>query len=164
MKRLMSKRGSLLRFFMLVENRALSMLLLTVPTRLLMWSQARRHRTSWTVKFDADGKVLKRHEREDGGDHRDPNRVGCTHKQPDKRVDLELTDDTISKRVQLFDTPSSRHELVPNLHDSSGETEYPETRGSAMKKSRVDADMEISAVEALPKRQDVRRSSTGHCK
>ena len=98
---------------------------------------------------------------------RDSNRVGCTHKQFDKRVDLELTDGPSAKRVQLFDTLSSRsssHEVVPNLHDSSGETEYFETRESAMKKSRVDPDMEISAIEALTKRQVGRRSSTGHCK
>ena len=35
-----------------------------------------------------------------------------------------------------------------HLHDSSGKTEDLETRESAMKKSRVDADMEISATEA----------------
>ena len=44
-ERLMSKRGQHLRFLMLVEKRFLSMLLLTVPTRLPILSQARRHRT-----------------------------------------------------------------------------------------------------------------------
>ena len=44
---------------------------------------------------------------------------------------------------------SSSHEVAPNLHDSSGEIGDPETRESVMKKSRVDADMEISAFEAL---------------
>ena len=54
--------------------------------------------------------------------------------------------------MKLFDTPSSSsssHEVAPNLHDSSGEVEDPETRESVMKKTRVDADMEISAIEAL---------------
>ena len=35
------------------------------------------------------------------------------------------------------------------MHDSFGEVGDPETRESVMKKSRVDADMEISAIEAL---------------
>ena len=41
------------------------------------------------------------------------------------------------------------HEVAPKLHDSSGEIGDLETRQSVMKKSRVDADMEISAIEAL---------------
>ena len=44
---------------------------------------------------------------------------------------------------------SSSHEGAPNLHDSSGGIEDPETRESVMKKSRVDAQVEISAIEAL---------------
>ena len=69
----------------------------------------------WTVTFAADGKVLKRHEDEDDVvDHRDSKRVRITHKQPDKRADMELTDDTVAK------PSSSSHEAVPNLHDSSG--------------------------------------------
>ena len=84
--------------------------------------------------------------------------------QLDKRADLEMTDDKFAKRAKLFNTPSSSsssHEVAPNLHDSSGETEDPETRENVMKKSRVDADMEISATH---KRQIGSRSSTGHCK
>ena len=83
----------------------------------------------WTVKFDADGKVLKRHEHESDDEHRDSKRVRFTHKQFDKRADMELTDDTVAKRVKLSDTPSSSspsHEIA-----------------------RVDADMEINAIEAL---------------
>ena len=38
----------------------------------------------WTVTFDADGKMLKRHEHEDDVDHRDSKRVRFTHKQLDK--------------------------------------------------------------------------------
>ena len=45
----------------------------------------------WTVKSYADGKVLKRHEHEGGDEHRDSRRVRFTHKQPDKRADMELT-------------------------------------------------------------------------
>ena len=65
---------------------------------------------------------------------------------------MELTGDTVAKRAKLSHTPSSStssHEIAPNLHDSSGEVKDPETRGSVMKKSRMDADMEISAAEAL---------------
>ena len=75
-----------------------------------------------------------------------------SHKQPGKRADMELTDDTVAKRAKLFDTSSfssSSHEIAPNLHDSSGEVEDPETRENVMTKSRVDADMEFSAIEAL---------------
>ena len=106
----------------------------------------------WTVKFDADGKVLKRHEHKGDDEHRDSKRVRFTHKQSDKRTDMELTEDTVAKRVKLSDTPSSSsssHEIAPTLHDSSGEVEDLETRGSVMKKSRVGADLEISATEAL---------------
>ena len=104
------------------------------------------------MKFNADGKVLKRHEYDVDVDPRDSKRVRFTHKQPDKRPDMDLTDDTEAKRAILSDTPSSSsscHEIAPNLHDSFVETEDPETRESVMKKSRVDADMEISAIEAL---------------
>ena len=65
---------------------------------------------------------------------------------------MELTDDTVAKRAILFDTSSSSsssHEIAPNLHESSGEIGDPQTRESVMEKSRVDADMEISAIEAL---------------
>ena len=110
----------------------------------------------WTVKFDADGKVLKRREHEGDDDNRDPKRVRITHKQADERADLELTDDAESKRAKLSDTPSSSshssHEIAPKLHVSSGGVEDSETRECVMKKPRVDMDMEISA----------RRSSTGH--
>ena len=85
----------------------------------------------WTVKFDADGKVLKRHEHEVDVDHRDSKRVRFTHKQLDKRADMELTDDTVVKCAKMFNTSSSSsssHEVAPNLHDSSGEICDPETR------------------------------------
>ena len=78
----------------------------------------------WTVKLDADGKVLKRHEHEGGDEHRYSRRVRLPHKQPDKRADMELTDDTVAKRAKLFDTSSSSsssHEIARHLHDSSGE-------------------------------------------
>ena len=104
------------------------------------------------MKFYVDGKVLKRHEHEDDLDHRDSKRVRFTHKQPDKRADLELTADTVAQRATLFGTPSSSsssHEVAPNSHDSSGGIEDPETRESTLMKSRVDADMDISAIEAL---------------
>ena len=49
----------------------------------------------WTVKFDADDTVWKRREHDDCDvDHRDSKRMPFTHKQPDKRADMELTDDT----------------------------------------------------------------------
>ena len=70
----------------------------------------------WTVEFDADGKVLKRHEYEGGGVHGDPKRVRITHKQPDKRADLELTNDAVAKRAELRDTPSSSS---PSSHGSA---------------------------------------------
>ena len=57
--------------------------------------------------------------------------------------------------ARMFDTSSfssSSHEIAPNFHDSSGEIGDPETGESVTKKSRVGADMEISAIEAL-KRQ-----------
>ena len=57
-----------------------------------------------TVKFDAGGKVLKRHAHEDDVDPRDPKRVRFTHKQPDKRMDLEMTDGTVAKRAKVFDS------------------------------------------------------------
>ena len=46
----------------------------------------------WTVKFDEDGKVLKLHEHEGDDEHIDSKRVRFTHKQTDKRADMELTD------------------------------------------------------------------------
>ena len=109
----------------------------------------------WTVKFDADGKSLKRHEHEgDDGWIRVQKRVRFTHKQPDKRADSEVKDDkdTHAKREKLCDTPSSSsssHEFAPMLHDSSGVGESAETRESVMKRPRVDDDMEISAIETL---------------
>ena len=60
-----------------------------------------------TVKFEADGKVLKRHEHDDDVDPRDSKRVRFTHKQPDKRAGLQMTCDTVAKRTKLFDTASS---------------------------------------------------------
>ena len=72
----------------------------------------------WTVKFDADGKVLKRHEQEDNDDNRDSKRVRISLKQPDKRADLELTDDAVVNRAKLCDTPSSSfssHEILAEV-------------------------------------------------
>ena len=63
--------------------------------------------------------------------------------------------DTAAKRAKLCDTPSSSsssHEIAPTLHDSSGEVEDPQTRGSVLKKSRVGAVMEISARKGKRKR------------
>ena len=74
----------------------------------------------------------------------------CTHNEPDNRADMELTDGTAAKRAKLFDTSSSSfssHEVAPNLHDLFGGIGDPGTR--AMKISRVDADMEITAIDAL---------------
>ena len=104
------------------------------------------------MTFDADGKLLKRHEHEDNDDNRDSKRVRITHRQPDKRADLELTDDAVAKRAKLCDTPSSSpssQEIAPKLHVSSGGVEDSETRESVMKKPRVDIDMETSAIETL---------------
>ena len=104
------------------------------------------------MKFDADGKVVKSHERRGHDEQRDSQRERLTHKQPDERADMELTDDTVAKRAKMFDassSSSSSHEIAPNLYNSSDEIEDPETRESVVKKSRVDADMEISAIEAL---------------
>ena len=107
----------------------------------------------WTGKFDADGKVLKRHEHEGDDEHRDPKRVRITHKQLDLRADLELTDDAVSRRATLCDTPSSSspssHEIAPKLHVSSDGVEDSEMRESVTKNFRVDTDMEISALETL---------------
>ena len=75
------------------------------------------------------------------------------HKQADQRADQELTDDAVSKRAKLCDTPSSSspssHEIAPKLHVSSGGVEDSETRESVTKKPRVDTDVEISAIETL---------------
>ena len=104
------------------------------------------------MKFDADGKVLKRHGHEDDVDHRDSKRVRFTHKQPDRRAHFEMTDDTVAKRAKLFDASSSSfssYEIAPNLHESFAGIGDPETRECAVKKSRVDADMKISAIKAL---------------
>ena len=88
-------------------------------------------------------KVLKRHEHEGDVEYRDSKRVRFEHRQPDKRADMELP------MTQLRNVRNSSHQIAPNLHCSSGEIGDPGTRESVMKKSRVDADMEISAVEAL---------------
>ena len=61
----------------------------------------------WTATFDADGKVLKRHGHDDDVDPRDSKRVRFTHKQHDKRSDMEMTGSTVAKRAKLFDSPSS---------------------------------------------------------
>ena len=46
-------------------------------------------------------KVLKRHEHEGDVEHRDSKRVRFEHRQPDKRADMELTDDTVAKRAKF---------------------------------------------------------------
>ena len=61
----------------------------------------------WTVKFGADGKVLRRHDTDDAGDSRDPKRVRFSHKQPDKRADTDKTDEKVTKHAQLADSQSS---------------------------------------------------------
>ena len=72
--------------------------------------------------------------------NRDPKRVRITRKQLDKRADLELTDDAVSKRATLCDTPStsslSSHEAAPKLLVSSGGDEDSEVRESVTKKPR----------------------------
>ena len=55
----------------------------------------------WTVKFGADGKVLKRHDTDDAIDSRDPKRVRFTHKQPDKPADSDKTDGKVTKRCTV---------------------------------------------------------------
>ena len=98
----------------------------------------------WTMKFDADGKVSQRHEHDGDDQHRDPKRVRITHKQTDIRADLELTDDAVSHRAKLCDTPSSSspssHEIAPKLHVSSGAVEVSEMRERVTKTSRVEAE------------------------
>ena len=87
------------------------------------------------VKFDADGKVLGRHEQEDDVDHRDSKRVRFTHRQLDKLADLELVDETAANCEKMFDTPpssSSSHQVAPNLHDLSGGIEDPEACENTM--------------------------------
>ena len=95
------------------------------------------------MKFDADGKVSQRHEHDGDDQHRDPKRVRITHKQTDIRADLELTDDAVSHRAKLCDTPSSSspsHEIAPKLHVSSGEVEDSEIRERGTKTSRVETE------------------------
>ena len=124
----------------------------------------------WTAKFDADGKVLKRHEHEGDDEHRDPKRVRITHKQPDKRADLELTDDSVSKRARLCDTPSlsspSSHEIAPKWHVPFGGVEDSEMRESVTKKPREDTDMEIESLTNAKLEVDRaldRANKTLHC-
>ena len=78
-----------------------------------------------TVKFDANGTVLQRRDRDDEVDTGSPQCVRLAHKQPDKRTDMGTTDDTVAKRAKLSKAPSSSsssHEIVPKLLDVSGET------------------------------------------
>ena len=82
-------------------------------------------------------------------------RVRFTHKEPDKRTNLEMTDDTVAKRAKLFDTSPSSF--------SSGKD--PETqRESVLTKSRVDAGMEISECHWMltTAKLEVDREA-GHC-
>ena len=46
--------------------------------------------------------MLKPHEHEGDDSHRDLKRVRFTHKQFDKRADMELTDDTVAKRANFL--------------------------------------------------------------
>ena len=104
------------------------------------------------MEFDANGTLLKRHDRDDEVDTRSPQRVRFTHKQPDKRTDMGTTDDTVAKRAKLSGSPSSSsssHEIVPKLLDSSGETADGDLGERARKKIRVDVYLEISAIEML---------------
>ena len=66
----------------------------------------------WTVKFDADGKVLERHETDDPADAGDSKRVRFTHKQLVKLADLDITDDTIPNHAKLPEPQSSSSSSV----------------------------------------------------
>ena len=104
------------------------------------------------MKFDANGSVLECHDRDDEVDTRSPQRVRFTHKQPDERTGMGTTDNTVARRAKLSESPSSSsssHEMVPKLHDSSGETADADLGESARKKIRVDTGIEISAIEIL---------------
>ena len=71
-----------------------------------------------------------------------------THKQPDKRADLEVIDGIVAERAKVLDyLPPS--EIAPNLHDPSSEAGDTATRENASKNARVGDDMEVSAIEAL---------------
>ena len=59
----------------------------------------------WTKKFDADDKMLKRDAHVDDVDVRDSKRMWFTHEEADKRVDLEMIEDTVAKRGKLFVIP-----------------------------------------------------------
>ena len=118
------------------------------------------------MSTDAHGTVLKRHDC-DGVDTGSPQRVRFTHKQLHKRTDLRTTDDTVGKRANLSEAPSSSsssHEIVPKLLDSSCETADADLGERARKKIRVDVDVEISAIENIDECQAGSRSSTRHCK
>ena len=76
------------------------------------------------MKFDANGTALKRHDRDDEHDTSNAKRVRFSLKHPDKRTDLGTTDDSVAKSAKWSESPSSSsssHEIVPKLHDSSGE-------------------------------------------
>ena len=80
----------------------------------------------WTVKFDADGKVLARHETDDPADAGDSKLVRFTHQQLVKLADLDITDDTIPNHAKWPEPQSSsssrcllsQHHLVPSLFAS----------------------------------------------
>ena len=74
----------------------------------------------WTVKFDADGKVLKRHGHDDDVDPRDSKCVRFTHKQLDKRPDLKFTDDT----VEVFFTHTVGYNRPPSAVNDLSATKW----------------------------------------
>ena len=89
--------------------------------------------------------------------------ISTHHKHPDKRADLEMTDDTDAERVKLFDTPSSKsssHEVARKLHDSSSETEDLETREIVMKNL-----VWMLTWKSMPLRRSHKQKwkSIGHC-
>ena len=59
----------------------------------------------WTVKFDANGTVLKRRDRDDEVATGSPQGVRFSHKQLDKRTDMGTTDVTVAKRAKLSEAP-----------------------------------------------------------
>ena len=121
----------------------------------------------WTVKFNADGKSLKRHEHEDDDDNRDQKRVQFIHKQLVKRADSEMTDDkdTDAKRAKLCDTPSSSsssHEFARCSLIHLGSMRALK-RVKATRRNRVWA-MTWRSVPSRRSRTQSWWSSTGHSK
>ena len=73
----------------------------------------------WTVKSDADGNVLQRHETDDLADPRDSKRVRFTHKELVKLADMEITDDTFPNHAKWPEPQSSSFFQKPSGSTSS---------------------------------------------